>query len=124
MLGWVFAPLYVAFSSIGRAAKRLLARRPEGVFVNAFERGELGPDLFRAARTLGLEGLVSKRRDPPYQAGRNIPETWRGMLWLPGFTTLPTHTVLLLSNRTASVWLTVEPDDCASTQTAVARSQS
>ncbi|WP_346771678.1 hypothetical protein [Bradyrhizobium sp. 155] len=28
--------------------ERLLARRPEGVFVNPFERGELGPDLFRA----------------------------------------------------------------------------
>ena len=31
---------------------RLLARRPEGVFVNPFERGELGPDLFRAACNL------------------------------------------------------------------------
>ncbi|WP_396604989.1 RNA ligase family protein [Bradyrhizobium sp. YCK136] len=51
--------------------ERLLARRPEGVFVNPFERGELGPDLFRAACKLGLEGLVSKRRDRPYQAGRS-----------------------------------------------------
>ncbi|WP_346658300.1 MULTISPECIES: hypothetical protein [unclassified Bradyrhizobium] len=50
---------------------RLLARRPEGVFINPFERGELGPDLFRAACKLGLEGLVSKRRDRPYQAGRS-----------------------------------------------------
>jgi len=49
----------------------LLARRPEGVFVNPFERGELGPDLFRAACNMGLEGLVSKRRDRPYQAGRS-----------------------------------------------------
>jgi bifunctional non-homologous end joining protein LigD len=49
--------------------ERLLARRPEGVFVNPFERGELGPDLFRAACHMGLEGLVSKRRDRPYQAG-------------------------------------------------------
>lgn len=51
--------------------ERLLARRPEGVFVNPFERGELGPDLFRAACNMGLEGLVAKRRDRPYQAGRS-----------------------------------------------------
>ncbi|WP_018317318.1 DNA ligase [Bradyrhizobium sp. WSM2793] len=51
--------------------ERLLSRRPEGVFINPFERGELGPDLFRAACKLGLEGLVSKRRDRPYQAGRS-----------------------------------------------------
>ncbi|UPK37882.1 DNA ligase [Bradyrhizobium sp. 186] len=50
--------------------ERLLARRPEGVFVNPFERGEIGPDLFGAACKLGLEGLVSKRRDRPYQGGR------------------------------------------------------
>lgn len=43
--------------------ERLLARRPEGVFINPFERGELGPDLFRAACNIGLEGLVSKRRE-------------------------------------------------------------
>jgi bifunctional non-homologous end joining protein LigD len=41
---------------------RLLARRPE-----------IGPDLFRAACDMGLEGLVSKRRDRPYQAGRSKP---------------------------------------------------
>ena len=48
--------------------ERLLARRPEGIFVNPFE---IGPDLFRAACQMGLEGLVSKRRDRPYQAGRS-----------------------------------------------------
>ena len=26
--------------------ERLLARRPEGIFVNPFEYGEIGPDLF------------------------------------------------------------------------------
>jgi bifunctional non-homologous end joining protein LigD len=51
--------------------ERLLARRPEGIFINPFERGEIGPDLFRAACGMGLEGLVSKRRDRPYQAGRS-----------------------------------------------------
>ena len=51
--------------------ERSLARRPGGIFVNPFERGEIGPDLFRAACQMGLEGLVSKRRDRPYQAGRS-----------------------------------------------------
>jgi ATP-dependent DNA ligase len=51
--------------------ERLLARRPEGIFINPFERGEIGPDLFAAACRMGLEGLVSKRRDRPYQAGRS-----------------------------------------------------
>ena len=52
--------------------ERLLARRPEGIFINPFERGEIGPDLFRAACRMGLEGLVSKRRERPYQlAGRS-----------------------------------------------------
>ena len=49
----------------------LLARRPDGIFVAPFEQGEIGPDLFRAACRMGLEGLVSKRRDRPYQAGRS-----------------------------------------------------
>jgi bifunctional non-homologous end joining protein LigD len=47
---------------------RLLARRPEGIFVSDFEQGEIGPDLFLQAC---LEGLVSKRRDRPYRAGRS-----------------------------------------------------
>src|SRR5205814_5219931 len=51
--------------------ERLLARRPEGIFVNPFERGEIGPELFRAACRMGLEGLVSKHRDRPYQGGRS-----------------------------------------------------
>jgi ATP-dependent DNA ligase len=45
---------------------RLLA-----IFVAPTEQGEIGPDLFRAACRMGLEGLVSKRRDRPYQAGRS-----------------------------------------------------
>ena len=49
---------------------RLLARRPDGIFVAPFEQGEIGPDLFRAACNMGLEGMVSKRRDRAYRAGR------------------------------------------------------
>jgi hypothetical protein len=43
---------------------RLLARRPDGIFVAPLEPGEIGPDLFRAACN------VSKRRDRPYRGGR------------------------------------------------------
>jgi bifunctional non-homologous end joining protein LigD len=57
--------------SVKTKLERLLALRPEGIFVNPFERGEIGPDLFAAACRMGLEGLVSKRRDRPYQAGRS-----------------------------------------------------
>jgi bifunctional non-homologous end joining protein LigD len=48
---------------------RLLARRPDGIFVAPFEQGEIGPDLFRKACKFGLEGLVSKHRDRAYRAG-------------------------------------------------------
>jgi len=50
--------------------ERLLARRPDGITVAPFERGEIGPDLFRAACRMGLEGLVSKHRERAYLAGR------------------------------------------------------
>jgi ATP-dependent DNA ligase len=46
---------------------RLLRRRPDGIFVAPFEQGEIGPDLFRAACRMGLEGLVSKHRDRAYR---------------------------------------------------------
>ncbi|SPP93218.1 hypothetical protein [Bradyrhizobium vignae] len=38
--------------------EKLLARRPDGISVAPFECGEIGPDLFRAACRMGLEGLV------------------------------------------------------------------
>jgi bifunctional non-homologous end joining protein LigD len=50
---------------------RLLAHRSDGIFIAPFEQGEIGPDLFRAACHMGLEGLVSKRRDRPYRTGRS-----------------------------------------------------
>jgi hypothetical protein len=37
----------------------------------SFEQGEIGPDLFRKSCEFGLEGLVSKRADRPYRAGRS-----------------------------------------------------
>jgi bifunctional non-homologous end joining protein LigD len=50
---------------------RLLARRTDGIFIAPFEQGDIGPELFRAACDMGLEGLVSKRRERPYRAGRS-----------------------------------------------------
>jgi bifunctional non-homologous end joining protein LigD len=50
---------------------RLLARRVDGIFLSDFEQGEIGPDLFRHACLMGLEGLVSKRRDRSYLGGRS-----------------------------------------------------
>jgi bifunctional non-homologous end joining protein LigD len=49
---------------------RLLARRPDGIFMSEFEQGEIGPDLFRKACEFGLEELVSKHRGRPYRGGR------------------------------------------------------
>ena len=49
--------------------QRLLARRPEGIFLDGFEHGEIGPDLFRKAREFGLEGIVSKHKDRAYRSG-------------------------------------------------------
>ena len=53
---------------------RLFARRVDGIFLSDFERGEIGPDLFRHACLLGLEGLVSKhtRIDHTGPDGRRI----------------------------------------------------
>jgi ATP-dependent DNA ligase len=51
---------------------RLLARRVDGIHLAPFEQGEIGPDLFRHACLMGLEGLVSKHRDIAYRGGRYI----------------------------------------------------
>jgi len=49
---------------------RLLARRVDRMFLSDFERGEIGPDLFRHACLMGLEGMVSKHRESLYRGGR------------------------------------------------------
>jgi ATP-dependent DNA ligase len=59
-------PLHLRKNNLARR----LARRPDGIFVSDFEYGEIGPELFQAACKFGLEGLVSKRRDSSYRAGR------------------------------------------------------
>ena len=50
---------------------RLLNRHVHGIHMAPFEVGEIGPDLFRHACLMGLEGLVSKLRDRPYRPGRS-----------------------------------------------------
>ena len=50
--------------------QRLPARRVDGIHLAPFEVGEIGPDLFRHACLMGLEGLVSKHRESPYCGGR------------------------------------------------------
>jgi bifunctional non-homologous end joining protein LigD len=49
---------------------RQLVRRVDGIHLAPFEQGEIGPDLFRHACLMGLEGLVSKHRESMYRAGR------------------------------------------------------
>jgi bifunctional non-homologous end joining protein LigD len=51
--------------------QRLLARRPDGIFLSEFEQGEIGPALFRKVCEFGFEGLVSKCADRPYRGGRS-----------------------------------------------------
>jgi bifunctional non-homologous end joining protein LigD len=57
-------PLHLRKSNLAR----LLARRANGIHLSPFEQGEIGPDLFKAACDMMLEGLVSKRRDSRYRA--------------------------------------------------------
>jgi ATP-dependent DNA ligase len=56
--------------ALRKTIARLLRGRPADIFVAPFEQGEIGPDLFRAACDMGLEGMVSKRADRPNRAGR------------------------------------------------------
>jgi len=51
--------------------EQLLRGRSDGIFIAPFEQGEIGPDLFRQACKFGLEGIVSKRRESRYRAGRS-----------------------------------------------------
>ena len=50
---------------------RLLARRPEGIFVSEFEQGEIGPDLFRRGLQLRARGRGVEAPRSAYHAGRS-----------------------------------------------------
>jgi bifunctional non-homologous end joining protein LigD len=60
-------PLHLRKNNLARH----LTRRVDGIFPSDFEQGEIGPELFRHACLMGLEGLVSKHRDRPYRSGRS-----------------------------------------------------
>jgi ATP-dependent DNA ligase len=40
------------------------------IFLSDFEQDEIGPDLFRHACLMGLDGMVSKHRESVYRRGR------------------------------------------------------
>jgi bifunctional non-homologous end joining protein LigD len=50
---------------------RLLSRAAPGIRFNEHLDEEDGPLVFEHACKLGLEGIVSKRRDSPYSSGRS-----------------------------------------------------
>jgi bifunctional non-homologous end joining protein LigD len=49
---------------------QLLAREVDGIFIAEYERGDIGPVLFRVSCNMSLEGIVSKHLDRPYSAGK------------------------------------------------------
>lgn len=49
---------------------RLLARRVDGIHAAPYEAGEIGPELFRHACLMRLEGWSPSNRDSRCQAGR------------------------------------------------------
>jgi ATP-dependent DNA ligase len=49
---------------------RLLSRPVDSIFLAEYEEGDIGHVLFRVACNMGLEGIVSKRLDKAYGAGR------------------------------------------------------
>src|SRR5262249_13874474 len=49
---------------------RLLSRAVDGIFIAEYEQADVGRELFRAACRMNLEGIVSKRLDRAYDAGR------------------------------------------------------
>ena len=55
----------------GRLHRLLL--HPDGIMFSDHHSGD-GEVMFRHACSLGLEGIISKRRDAPYQSGRS--KTW------------------------------------------------
>ena len=57
-----------------QARRACLARSTDGIVLSEHMDGELGAVMFKHACRMGLEGIVSKRRDRPYVAGRST--TW------------------------------------------------
>ena len=58
------------FEQRKRALAELLRRRTDGIVLNVHYEGD-GAAIYKAACTLGCEGIVSKRVGSPYRAGRS-----------------------------------------------------
>ena len=56
---------------LARSAGISTGAKSPGIQLNPFMRGEIGAAMFEHACKLGLEGIVSKRRDGSYHAGRS-----------------------------------------------------
>jgi len=54
-----------------RALAKLLPRRTDGIVLNVHYEGD-GAAIYKAACTLGCEGIVSKRLGSPNRAGRSV----------------------------------------------------
>jgi ATP-dependent DNA ligase len=52
------------------ALAELLSSPVDSIFIAEYERGDIGDVLFQVACNMGLEGIVSKRLDRAYGAGR------------------------------------------------------
>jgi bifunctional non-homologous end joining protein LigD len=53
-------PLWLGKTNLAR----VLARRPDGIFVASFEAGEIGPDLFREGAGRCPDSVDVKKREP------------------------------------------------------------
>src|SRR5690242_16018816 len=58
-------PLSMRKANLGR----LLAGRPDGIFVAPFEQGEIGSDLFRAACRMALKAWSQSAATDPFKPG-------------------------------------------------------
>jgi bifunctional non-homologous end joining protein LigD len=51
----------------------ILAKSGPGIRFNEHMEGD-GPTVFAHACKMGLEGIVSKRKDSPYRSGRSLAQ--------------------------------------------------
>jgi len=56
---------------------RLLARRPDGIFVSDFEQGEIGPELFRMATAPIAPAELGEGEEPKHPAMTRVMEAFR-----------------------------------------------
>jgi ATP-dependent DNA ligase len=59
------------FEQRKRALAELLRQKTDGIILNVHYEGD-GAAIYKAACSLGCEGIVSKRLGSPYRAGRSV----------------------------------------------------